>query len=119
MGLRDLQWRLRFNYTSQDRHGRALAGVVLGYIYLAGAIMLPIRMIFRHVLPFSGLLEVFHHLIGYPLLDLLSGLEGDFHTIYSLLPIYGAVLAGLIHLILLALLRLSWQRPPTRDLLRR
>ena len=93
-----------------------LVGVILGYICIAGAIIFPVRMIFRHVLATFGFLEVFHHLIGYPLLDIVSGLQGDFQTIYSLLSIYGAVLAGIIHLLLLVLFRFSWQHSPTRRL---
>ena len=93
-------------------------GAVLGLVCFAGAIVLPIRMILRHLFASFGFLEVFHHLVGYPLLDLLSDFEGDFHTIYSLLPIHSAVAVGLVHLALIVLLRLAWQAPPTRHLLR-
>ena len=95
-----------------------LIGTALGLVCFAGAIVLPIRMILRHLLASFGFLQVFHHLVGYPLLDLLSGFEGDFSTIYSLLSIRDAVFVGMVHLVLIALLRLSWQSPPTRHLLR-
>ncbi|MDP6065200.1 MAG: hypothetical protein QGI49_10485 [SAR202 cluster bacterium] len=93
-------------------------GVVLGFVCLVGAIVLPIRMILRHLLACFGVLQAFHHLVGYPLLDLLSGFEGDFSTIYSLLSIRDAIVVGIVHLVLIALLRLSWQSPRTRNLLR-
>ena len=93
-------------------------GVVLGFVCLVGAIVLPIRMILRHLLACFGVLQAFFHLVGYPLLDLLSGFEGDFSTIYSLLSIRDAIVVGMVHLVLIALLRLSWQSPRTRNLLR-
>ena len=91
--------------------------VLLGYLSLALAVELPVRLIFKHLLAFSGIVQVFHTLIGYPLIDLTSGLEGDYHNIYTLLPAPGVVVAGAIHGTLLVLLWLSWQRPPTRELL--
>ena len=89
-------------------------GTVLGLAGLAGAIVLPVRMIFRHLLASFGFLEVFHHLVGYPLYDLLSDFGGDFHTIYSLLPTHSAVAVGLVHLGLVALLSFSWQVQPRK-----
>lgn len=91
--------------------------VLLGFLSLALAVELPVRKVFKHMLAFFGVVGVFHTLIGYPLIDLSSALEGDFHQIYSLLPTSGRLIAGLIHVFLLGLLVLSWKRPPTHDLL--
>lgn len=96
-----------------------IVGALLGYLSLGVAMMFPIPTIFRHVIAIFGFLEIFHHLIGYPLIDIVSGLQGDFHTIYSFLPFSWAVLAGIFHLTLLALFYLAWQHPTTQNLLRR
>jgi len=96
-----------------------VVGVLLGYLSLGVAMVLPIPPIFRHVMATFGFLEIFHHLIGYPLIDIVSRLQGDFHTIYSSLPFSWAVLVVIFHLTLLALFYLAWQRPLTRDLLKR
>jgi len=56
------------------------------------------------------MIGVFHALIGYPLIDLTSEIEGDFHSIYTLLSMPGRVVAGMIHGLLLGLLVLSWKR---------
>lgn len=91
--------------------------VIIGFSCLALAVVIPIRMVFKHILAFFGVFGVAHTLVGYPLIDLTSGLDGDFHGIYTLLPIPAKVLAGVTHGVLLWLLVLSWKRPPTRDLL--
>ena len=91
--------------------------VLLGYLSLTLAVVLPTRMVFNHTLAFFGVVGLFHTLVGYPLIDLTSGMQGDFHSIYTLLPIPARVVAGTIHALLLGLLVLSWKRPPTQNLL--
>ena len=91
--------------------------VLLGFFSLGLAVELPVRLVFKHTLAFFGVLTVFHSLVGYPLIDLTSEFEGDFHSIYTLLPLPGTVVAGNIHGLLLGLLVFSWKRPPTQDLL--
>ena len=93
-----------------------IVGVGFGYLCLAGAVVLRTRRIFRHILAFFAVVQVFHHLVGYPLVDLLSQRTGDFHTIYSLLPTPQIALAVMIHGVLLALLVVAWRYPPTREL---
>ena len=91
--------------------------VLWGFLSLALAVVLPIRMVLKHTLAFFGWFGVFHTLVGYPLIDLTSGLEGDFHRIYTLLPMPSTVVAGIIHGLLLGLLVFSWKRSPTQNLL--
>ena len=91
--------------------------VLSGFLSLALAVELPIRMVFKHTLAFFGVLSVAHALVGYPLIDLTSGLEGDFHAIYTLPSAPGKVVAGIVHGLFLGMLVLLWKRPPTRNLL--
>ena len=84
--------------------------VLLGYVSLALAAALPMRLAFKQTLAFFGMIGVFHALIGYPLIDLTSEIEGDFHSIYTLLSMPRRVVAGVIHGLLLGLLVLSWKR---------
>ena len=84
--------------------------VLLGYLSLVLAVRLPMRMVFKHTLAFFGIVSILNTLIGYPLIDLTSGLEGDFHSIYTLPPMPGKVVVGIIHGLLLGLLVLSWKR---------
>ena len=95
-----------------------LLGVLLAFSSMAAAVALPVRRVIKKTLALYGLFGGFHILIGYPLIDLTSDLEGDFHTIYRLLPTAGVVVAGLAHALLVALLLVSWSRPPTRELFR-
>ena len=85
-------------------------GVLLGYISLALSVGMPMRMMFNHTLAFFGIVSVFHNIIGYPLIDLTSGLEGDFHSIYALSEMPEIVVAGIIHGLLISLLVVSWKR---------
>ena len=96
-----------------------VAGVLLGQLCLVGAVVMPVRvrMIFRHILAFFGVIEVFHNAIGYPLLDLLGQTEGDFHTLYGMLPTQGIVLVALVHGAIVALLALAFRSSPTRELI--
>ena len=91
--------------------------VIFGFLSLALAVLLPMRMVFKHILAFFGVFGIAHTLVGYPLIDLTSEFGGDFERIYTLLPIPAKFLAGATHGVLLWLLVLSWKRPPTRDLL--
>ena len=94
-----------------------IVGVGLGYLCLVASVTIPVRMIIRHVLAKFGFLQVFHHLIAYPIFDFFTGMKGDYYNIYTSLPLSGIILVGLIHLVLLGLLVQSWQKAPTRDLL--
>ena len=94
-----------------------LAGTVLGYLCLYVAVAGRARNMSRYIGGYFGLFEVFHHTIGYPLMDLLGQMHGDFHSIYTLLPEIGIVLAALVHGALVALLILSYRRPAVRELI--
>ena len=90
---------------------------LLAFFSIFAERVIPAKKIITRTLAFYSLVGGYHILIGFPLIDLFSGLEGDFHTMYSLLPLPGVALAGFVQLILFGLLILSWKRPPTRDLL--
>lgn len=94
-----------------------LVSVLLAFSSLATAVVLPVRVVFKRTLAFFGVINGYHILIGYPLLDAFSGHDGDFRTVYGSLPTFGIVVVGLLHVSLLALLVLSWKRAPTRGLL--
>ena len=94
-----------------------LVSVLLAFSSMAVAVVLPTRMVFKRTLAFFGMVEGYHILIGYPLFDFFLAREGDFHNIYGSLPAFGIAVVGLMHVLLLALLVLSWKRPPTRELL--
>lgn len=94
-----------------------LMSVLLAFSSLAAAVVFPVRIVFKRTLAFFGLFSGCHILIGYPLIDIYSGLDGDFHTLYGVLPKYGVAVAGLTHALLVVLLIVSWKRPPTRKLL--
>ena len=91
--------------------------VGMGYLSLTLAVIVPVRMIWKHLLAFFGAVEVFHTLIGYPLIDLTSGLEGDFDSIYGALPAPETLLAVAVHGGLLGVFVLAWNNPPTKKLL--
>ena len=91
--------------------------VLLACLSTAAAVTLPVRTILKRVLASFGAVSGIHILIVYPIIDLLSDMHGDFHSIYRSLPIPMAVLIGVVHALLVVLLFLSWKYPPTSDYL--
>ena len=95
-----------------------VVSVTLGFLSLALAVLLSTRMVLKHLLAYFGMIELFHMLIGYPLIDIVSGLRGDFHSIYGLLPTPAIVVAAIIHAALVGVFVLAWSHPPTQHLLK-
>ena len=85
-----------------------LAGIALGLVFLKRP---PMRAAFNELLIQFVWISLLNALVVYPVLDLLSGLNGDWTQMYSgTVPLLnGAILA--IHVAVLALLFWGWKSP--------
>ena len=86
------------------------SGVILGFVAMIVGYLIPDRIALKSTLVAFGLFEAFHSLIGYPLLDIASEFEGDFHNIYTTLSRQQQIVAAAIHVISSATLVFVWGR---------
>ena len=86
------------------------SGVILGLVAIMVGLLFPHRIALKSALVAFGLFQAFHSLIGYPLLDMASDFEGDFHSIYTSLSRQQQIGAAAIHAMSSVGFVLAWRR---------
>lgn len=103
------------DFTQAERVVVAAAGTIVNLLLAAGAVALvfgrrpPLRAAFNELLLQFTLLSLLNALVVYPLLDLASGLNGDWTQMYRGGVPTLSVAIGIVHVAILALVAWAWR----------